>query len=127
MSDEDVEKILAHTPKLAGYDVAGAIAPKVEHLCQELGADIARVRRAVQREPRLLTVSLDRLESTACWLTNECGVNRGDVGAILCKQPSVAWSSVDANLRPTMTFLVCLLYTSPSPRDKRQSRMPSSA
>ena len=27
----------------------------------------------------------------------------------------------------TGTFLVCLLYTSPSPRDKRQSRMPSSA
>ena len=26
------------------------------------------------------------------------------------------------NLRP-----ICLLYTSPSPRDKRQSRMPSSA
>ena len=25
------------------------------------------------------------------------------------------------------TLLVCLLYTSPSPRDKRQSRMPSSA
>ena len=26
-----------------------------------------------------------------------------------------------------MTDLACLLYTSPSPRDKRQSRMPSSA
>ena len=25
------------------------------------------------------------------------------------------------------TYMVCLLYTSPSPRDKRQSRMPSSA
>ena len=25
------------------------------------------------------------------------------------------------------TVMVCLLYTSPSPRDKRQSRMPSSA
>ena len=24
-------------------------------------------------------------------------------------------------------YLACLLYTSPSPRDKRQSRMPSSA
>ena len=24
-------------------------------------------------------------------------------------------------------YLICLLYTSPSPRDKRQSRMPSSA
>ena len=26
-----------------------------------------------------------------------------------------------------LTFMTCLLYTSPSPRDKRQSRMPSSA
>ena len=26
-----------------------------------------------------------------------------------------------------MDFYICLLYTSPSPRDKRQSRMPSSA
>ena len=26
-----------------------------------------------------------------------------------------------------MLFILCLLYTSPSPRDKRQSRMPSSA
>ena len=30
--------------------------------------------------------------------------------------------------RPELTLAVpCLLYTSPSPRDKRQSRMPSSA
>ena len=27
----------------------------------------------------------------------------------------------------TVNFIFCLLYTSPSPRDKRQSRMPSSA
>ena len=27
----------------------------------------------------------------------------------------------------SMIFNICLLYTSPSPRDKRQSRMPSSA
>ena len=32
--------------------------------------------------------------------------------------------SLDQNL---MEFLVCLLYTSPSPRDQRGSRMPSSA
>ena len=30
-------------------------------------------------------------------------------------------------LTPQGKFLYCLLYTSPSPRDKRQSRMPSSA
>ena len=28
---------------------------------------------------------------------------------------------------PLLVFPTCLLYTSPSPRDKRQSRMPSSA
>ena len=28
---------------------------------------------------------------------------------------------------PLPSFLLCLLYTSPSPRDKRQCRMPSSA
>ena len=34
------------------------------------------------------------------------------------------WAFVNVNVRP---FYACLLYTSPSPRDKRQSRMPSSA
>ena len=28
---------------------------------------------------------------------------------------------------PSLRDITCLLYTSPSPRDKRQSRMPSSA
>ena len=32
-----------------------------------------------------------------------------------------------SKIRPTWWNTVCLLYTSPSPRDKRQSRMPSSA
>ena len=38
--------------------------------------------------------------------------------AILESEIEAAW-----NIRDT----ICLLYTSPSPRDKRQSRMPSSA
>ena len=34
---------------------------------------------------------------------------------------------IDDLPRRTDELFVCLLYTSPSPRDKRQSRMPSSA
>ena len=34
---------------------------------------------------------------------------------------------LDPVLRHTLERKICLLYTSPSPRDKRQSRMPSSA
>ena len=33
----------------------------------------------------------------------------------------------DLTLDEALVLLSCLLYTSPSPRDKRQSRMPSSA
>ena len=36
------------------------------------------------------------------------------------------WHTISAG-GDAFNFLVCLLYTSPSPRDKRQSRMPSSA
>ena len=32
-----------------------------------------------------------------------------------------------SNMRQISLAVTCLLYTSPSPRDKRQSRMPSSA
>ena len=39
----------------------------------------------------------------------------------------VETTSIIAVLRTAMMDVVCLLYTSPSPRDKRQSRMPSSA
>ena len=40
---------------------------------------------------------------------------------------SFSVASVVANVAPLAVADSCLLYTSPSPRDKRQSRMPSSA
>ena len=43
----------------------------------------------------------------------------GGTGMLL--KPDVLANSIDQNINN------CLLYTSPSPRDKRQSRMPSSA
>ena len=33
----------------------------------------------------------------------------------------------ESNLEGLMKFNICLLYTSPSPRDRQKSRMPSSA
>ena len=36
-------------------------------------------------------------------------------------------TALTGNLTVAGTTTTCLLYTSPSPRDKRQSRMPSSA
>ena len=39
----------------------------------------------------------------------------------------LAAAYVNGNFEIANEYLACLLYTSPSPRDKRQSRMPSSA
>ena len=64
--------------------------------------------------------------------THNCGELRlADVG----KQVTiVGWLETTREVGSNFAFLVlrdyygtCLLYTSPSPRDKRQSRMPSSA
>ena len=42
--------------------------------------------------------------------------------------PRAIWrKGVGRTFQITATYQSCLLYTSPSPRDKRQSRMPSSA
>ena len=40
---------------------------------------------------------------------------------------SVKSNKFDESIDISVKLGVCLLYTSPSPRDKRQSRMPSSA
>ena len=46
---------------------------------------------------------------------------RVDLAAVYRLTDYYGWTSVVYN------HITCLLYTSPSPRDKRQSRMPSSA
>ena len=48
----------------------------------------------------------------------------GDVFWYLAERP--AWDAATETILRDL-FKPCLLYTSPSPRDKRQSRMPSSA
>ena len=49
------------------------------------------------------------------------------VGAKLAKNMPVASCKVEVEAKRLVSESGCLLYTSPSPRDKRQSRMPSSA
>ena len=46
---------------------------------------------------------------------------------ILCNKEIKFRSFLDYCLEIGADYIACLLYTSPSPRDKRQSRMPSSA
>ena len=55
--------------------------------------------------------------------TLHVGGSRGGIGATDLTVTGVTTLGVDANTSAAL----CLLYTSPSPRDQRGSRMPSSA
>ena len=67
-------------------------------------------------------------QTIGCWLTQGTGI-----AAEIAATADFDWLLVDAEHSPNdissiITQLqVCLLYTSPSPRDNRTSRMPSSA
>ena len=49
------------------------------------------------------------------------GYTGSDLVRLAARHPNIEITALTANSH------ACLLYTSPSPRDKRQSRMPSSA
>ena len=55
--------------------------------------------------------------STSLGIEGEAGTGKSMLAALVAQK----FESTGKNI------LICLLYTSPSPRDKRQSRMPSSA
>ena len=79
------------------------------------------------------------MEGVSLYLEKNCdgviafgGGSALDVGkgiAFMCGQKRPIWDFEDIGDYWTRADLnkICLLYTSPSPRDKRQSRMPSSA
>ena len=53
---------------------------------------------------------------------------RGDAIVVPAMRANVGWSQVSNNInRDVPASGACLLYTSPSPRDRTRSRMPSSA
>ena len=59
--------------------------------------------------------------------TGETGISGVTVALLNSNDEVIATTTTDENGNYLFPSLPCLLYTSPSPRDKRQSRMPSSA
>ena len=58
----------------------------------------------------------------------DCNLELIDACSIDIPIPDMQWVALKPIYSSTTAHMItCLLYTSPSPRDKRQSRMPSSA
>ena len=127
----------------AGSQVAGVFT---QNLCPGAPVDWSRKALAVETDgPRIIIVnsgtanvfggqkSRDAVVETAngaaahfeCDAESVLLASTGVIGEPLDASKVVAkFSEIKSNLNPDGC---CLLYTSPSPRDKRQSRMPSSA
>ena len=57
------------------------------------------------------------------WAKNDTNMTQVNI----YKQAIADFEALYPNITVNLRLYTCLLYTSPSPRDKRQSRMPSSA
>ena len=95
------------------------------------GADMVTVaiRRVNLDQPDapLLTDSID--PKTTTYLPNTAGCYTGEdaVRTLRLARELGGWNLVKLEVLSNVHLYPCLLYTSPSPRDQRGSRMPSSA
>ena len=82
---------------------------------------------------RLSALAEEGIEIIIRWIKAHNDYRGNEIADNMAKE-GAAKDSVEVDLPPSraankqvITDYICLLYTSPSPRDKRQSRMPSSA
>ena len=68
-----------------------------------------------------------RLKKRKLVRKNKFIISGGGTGGHIYPAISIANMIMKSIPNSEVRFVGCLLYTSPSPRDKRQSRMPSSA
>ena len=115
------------------------IISSVTHLSyqsiQDLGDDLA-VMEDSNPSMEQLTSSVNQKSLLLCHEQHlkGCGDDNDDDGEIIDNIPSMTQVNKESATSPNRDEVIttiknrnCLLYTSPSPRDKRQSRMPSSA
>ena len=87
-----------------------------------------------KKSTRFLLKKMNQQEVDVDWFSSKAKIKYSDqydrIGAtanIRMRKDSVLWMNVKKAGVEAFRIKICLLYTSPSPRDQRGSRMPSSA
>ena len=134
-----LQAVLAFVFFFTGGGLARALVPRAPVLVQVLEngqvsiIGCGRARVLVPRAPVLVQVlESGQVPIKGCGRARVCTPSKVVLSCPLQQPYTPPHSSVVAYVFRSFTkkskdSLVCLLYTSPSPRDKRQSRMPSSA
>ena len=84
-------------------------------------------RRESGNRPLLVKLTGEEVRSEILKLTNRLRNSTRFGNVFINRDMTANEREYDKKLREELKIKSCLLYTSPSPRDKRQSRMPSSA
>ena len=131
-TDQELEAAAPYPPGGVYEAIDGE---KVSSIAKRFGVSLAKLLHLNQHITGLSAGS--RLLDRTClvlpprphlrWMTNITSHPNFDAHLFAFLQRAVAPSNAIVHPRMPNAPDICLLYTSPSPRDKRQSRMPSSA
>ena len=109
VTGRDIVKGIPKQVLLEASDVRNALAPVVNNI-------VEAIRISLSQTPPALVSDIDK---DGAWITGG--------GSLLKQIDKKIAEELGIPINTSEDPLSCLLYTSPSPRDKRQSRMPSSA
>ena len=129
-----------HAVALGDLASATSILQRIEGAAQQpnfgasqTGDSIQNIRTLIQQQTNLAQMAVDKTpgynEQAANFLLQQATaiLKYNDVNTAEMLASQAQRFPVDFATQPIAPSTICLLYTSPSPRDKRQSRMPSSA
>ena len=120
------------------FDIRALIGKDSLDMTDEDRAELVAALNAVEHDQVLITHGTDTMSESARYIAEHAELGSKVVVLTGAMQPAVmAHSDAGFNLgaaisalnllEPGVYISICLLYTSPSPRDRTRSRMPSSA
>ena len=101
MLNSNLRGMHAPKPKLSKWVYTGVVRPKLLYACMAWGNSINTIQQLKKLK------ALDRLATRST--------------------TTITRNTPQASVEIMIDLMPCLLYTSPSPRDRQKSRMPSSA
>ena len=113
--------LAVHDEKLTKQDRIDAVLfEKIEQVDVKLDRHANDIKKGCERDIKLVDNRLRVIEKKMWTIA-------GSLTIISFVVSPIGQRFVKGLTTPPQPSIICLLYTSPSPRDKRQSRMPSSA